>query len=242
MKYVRRWPWVGQQEWHDILFMHWPVPYEILKPYVPAPFKLETYNGQAWVTVILFQAKNSRLRGMPTSMSYPPFLQMNTRTYIQFDGEPGIYFFSVDVNRLLTVAVAKRILKLPYKLAEMEMAKNNDHILFKSKRIKSSHSSTGIVANYQPSAERIANQQGTLPYWLTERYCFWMIKGSKIIKGPLSHSPWELYDVTFDLNMTAIIPFIPAKYSQVNPSVHYAKSIHAYLHPFEQSGIYRGSP
>jgi len=235
---MRRWPWVGQQGWHDVLFMHWPVPYELLKPYVPDPFTIETYEGQAWITVILFQAKNSRLRGMPTSMSYPSFLQINTRTYIQFDGEPGIYFLSVDVNHLPIVASAKGILKLPYELAEMEIAKNNDHILFKSKRVRSNLSITGITANYQPLTERIANPQGTLAYWLTERYCFWMIKGKRIIKGPLSHLPWELYDVTLDLYMTDIIPFIPTKYLKTNPVVHYGKTVHAYLHPFEQSGIY----
>lgn len=239
MGYVRRWPWVGQQEWRDILFMHWPVPYEILKPYVPAPFKLETYNRQAWVSVILLQAKNSRLRGMPTMMSYPSFLQMNVRTYINFDGEPGIYFFSVDANHKLTVTTAKGLLKLPYELAEMEMKRDKDHIMFKSKRKKVNQIVPSITANYRPSLQRIAHQRGTLSHWLTERYCFWLINGKRVMKGPLSHLPWELYDVTLDLNMTDMIPFLSDRYKQENPLVHYAKSVNAYLYPFEQTGIYK---
>lgn len=239
MGYRRRWPWVGQQEWGDVLFMHWSVPYEILKPYVPAPFTLETYDGESWVTVILLQAKHSRFRGMPTMMSYPPFLQMNVRTYIQFDGEPGIYFFSVDVNSLLTVAAAKGLLQLPCQFAEMELEEDKDQLSFNSKRIKSDHSSSSITVNYRPLTQEISNQQGTLPYWLTERYCFWMIKENRIIKGPLTHAPWKLSDVTVDLKMTEIISFIPAQYLQKNPLIHYSKSIHAYLHPFEHTGIYR---
>jgi len=240
MEYVRRWPWVGQQEWHDVLFIHWSVPFEILRTHVPAPFILETHGEKSWITVILFQAKNTRLRGMPSKISYPSFLQMNIRTYIQFGGEPGIYFFSVDVNRLLIMAAAKGILQLPYELAEMKFKKSKNQLLFKSKRKKGDYPLPSITANYQPSTLKIPNQQGTLPYWLTERYSFWMIKGNKIIKGPLSHVPWELFDVSVDLEMSNMIPFIPANYLQEKPLVHYAQSIHAYLHPFEQIGINGG--
>lgn len=239
MRYGRRWPWVGQQEWHDVLFMHWAVPYEKLKPYVPAPFLLETYDGQAWVTVVLFQTKNSRFRTMPTIMSYLSFLQMNTRTYIQFDGEPGIYFLSVDVNHLLIKTITKRLLQLPYELAKMDIKRDKDQIQFKSKRIKNNYSFSNITANYRPSSQTIYQSQGTLSHWLTERYCFWMIKGNKIIKGPLSHESWELHDVTVNLEMTDIIPFIPVNDLQRNPLAHYEKSVHAHLHPFEQIGIYR---
>lgn len=232
---------MGQQEWHDVLFMHWPVPYEILRPYIPQPFSLETYDEQAWITIILFQAKNSRFRAMPNIMSYPPFLQMNTRTYIQFDGKPGIYFLSVDVNHLLVQVASKRLLQLPYELANMDIKRDRDHISFKSNRINSGYLLSHITANYRPLSQQVHHPQGTLSHWLTERYCFWLIKGTKIIKGPLSHEPWELDKVTVTLGKKDIIPFITMNDIQEKPIAHYAKFIHAHLHPFEQIGIYRQS-
>lgn len=238
MSQIRRWPWIAQQEWRHVLFLHWSVPYEELRPYIPTPFELETFDGRAWVSVILFQAKNSRLRGMPSSLSYSPFLQVNVRTYITFNGEPGIYFFSIDANRFFAVNGAKYVLGLPYQQAEIKLTQDKKSLLFESKRIEKGNSSLGISANYQPSTTVIPNDNNTLSYWLTERYCFWMIKGNKIIKGPLSHAPWKLQAVTVDLNMSELVPFISAPYSKTDPLVHYATSINAHLHPFEQKGIY----
>ncbi len=241
MECVRRWPWVAQQEWHDVLFMHWPVPYDLLKPYVPDPFILETYGEQAWISIVLFRVEKSRLRNMPTIMSYPPFLQMNIRTYIQFQGEPGIYFLSVDVNRLLIMMTAKRLLQLPYKMAKMKLEQTKDQLLFTSKQWTKNYVDARISVRYRPLTNTVFSQKGTLPYWLTERYCSWMIHGNKIVKAPLSHISWMLYHAELDMTMTNIIPFIPNKYFHLNPLTHYAKSKHAYLHPFEQIGIYKRS-
>lgn len=242
MGYMRRWPWVAQQGWSDVLFMHWPVPYDLLKPYVPDPFILETYNGDAWVSVVLFRAKRSRLRSMPFKMSYPSFFQMNLRTYIKFDNEPSIYFLSVDVNRLLPMIAAKKLLQLPYHIAEMRMENIQDQRLFTSKRTNHILSEPQISIMYQPLINKVFNQKDTLPYWLTERYCFWKIYGNKVVKGPLSHMPWTLHHAELELTAINMMPSILNQYLHFNPLVHYAKYMHAHLHPFEQIGIYEEIP
>jgi len=172
-------------------------------------------------------------------MSYPSFLQMNFRTYIQFDDEPGIYFFSVDVNRMLTMITAKNLLQLPYEMAEISMERIKDYYLFKSKRTKQIDSDARIFAKYQPLENIVCNKPNTLSHWLTDRYCFWMINGNKIIKGPISHMPWTLYHAELELIKINIAPSsVHNKYLHSNPLAHYGKSMHAYLHPFEQQGIY----
>ena len=239
MEYIRRWPWIAQQEWHDVLFMHWPVPYDLLKPYVPNPITLETFEGEAWISIILFRAEKSRPRYMPSIISYPSFLQMNIRTYVHFDGEPGIYFLSVDVNRLFTMVAAKRLLQLPYELADMKMEHLQNQLLFSSKRINQNHSDRKVIVKYRPLTNKVSHRKGTLSYWLTERYCFWMMFGNRIVKGPLSHEMWTLYHSELDVSMVKVFQSIPQKYLHNNPLAHYAKSMVAYLHPFEQIGIYK---
>src|SRR5699024_11745815 len=80
-------PWIAQQNWEDILFIHTPVPASVLQEYVPAPFTIDTYNGQGWLTLVLFRATNSRFRYFPSFLSYPKLNQMNLRTYVTFGGE-----------------------------------------------------------------------------------------------------------------------------------------------------------
>ncbi|MFM9132041.1 MAG: DUF2071 domain-containing protein, partial [Actinomycetota bacterium] len=42
------------------------------------------------------------------------FPEINVRTYVLRDGVPGVWFFSLDVNRLLPAVVARLTYRLPY--------------------------------------------------------------------------------------------------------------------------------
>ena len=237
MDHNRRWPWVAQQGWNDVLFLHWQIPYEELRRYVPAPFKLETFNGQAWITIVLFRATNSRLRGMPRLISYPSFLQLNVRTYVMFNDEPGIYFFKIDANSPFVVAGAK-LASLPYQQAKISMEKNRNGLLFNSQSKNSKFPSTSLSASYQPLPGLVNNQQGTLSHWLTERYSLWFIKGNKILKGPISHKHWTLQKAEVNFKATGMLPFLNDIYFQEKPLVQYSKSIQAHLYPFEKKGVF----
>ena len=133
---------------------------------------------------------------------------------------------------------ATRVLQLPYEWAEMNLEQVQDQLLFSSKRITNHDADSEVIVKYQPQADKVHHTKETLSYWLTERYCFWMIRGHKIVKGPLTHESWTLSHVHLDLDKS-IMPFVPQQYLKNNPISHYAKSMHAYLHPFEHLGIYK---
>ena len=55
----RPWPlpqrsWVMAMRWHDLLFMHWPLRPEALRPLIPAMLELDTFDGWAWLGVVHF--------------------------------------------------------------------------------------------------------------------------------------------------------------------------------------------
>src|SRR5262245_33958691 len=98
---------VGQQRWRDLLFLHRPVPPEALRPRVPPGLIIDTYAGEAWVTLIPFAILGSRTAGTPHALAMD-FLEVNLRTYVRGpDGEPGIYFFSLEASSWLAVAGAR---------------------------------------------------------------------------------------------------------------------------------------
>src|SRR5690349_15567099 len=100
-------PWIMHQNWHDLLFAHWPVPVETLRPLIPAGLSLDTYNGEAWLGLIAFNLSGIRLRGLPPVPFTCQFVELNVRTYVIRDGKPGIYFLSLDASNALAGAIAR---------------------------------------------------------------------------------------------------------------------------------------
>src|SRR3989442_4778967 len=72
---------------------------------------------------IPFGMRNVRLRALPPLPTVSRFLELNVRTYVTYDGYPGVYFLSLDAASRLAVAAARRWYRLPYVNAAMEMTR-----------------------------------------------------------------------------------------------------------------------
>jgi uncharacterized protein YqjF (DUF2071 family) len=98
------------QNWHDLLFAHWPIKSEILRPLVPAELPLDEYDGQCWVGVVPFRMSGVRLRATPAMPGLSAFPELNVRTYVRVQDRPGVYFFSLDATNWPAVKAGTRIL------------------------------------------------------------------------------------------------------------------------------------
>src|SRR5437588_6266232 len=78
--------WIMRQTWHNLLFAHWPVAPEVLRPLIPSGLTIDTYGGQAWVGVIAFRVSGIGLRGFPALPPFNAFAEINVRTYVTMDG------------------------------------------------------------------------------------------------------------------------------------------------------------
>src|SRR5207248_388493 len=80
---------------------------------------IDTFDGSAWATLIPLAIFASRPAGAPRALAID-FLEVNLRTYVRSpDGEPGIYFFSLEASSWLAVAGARLAYALPYFPATM---------------------------------------------------------------------------------------------------------------------------
>jgi uncharacterized protein YqjF (DUF2071 family) len=108
-----------RQTWHDLLFAHWPVSYDAMRPLVPAQLELDPFDGRCWVGVVPFRMSGIRGRGTPAVPGLSRFPELNVRTYVTHGGKPGVYFFSLDAANLLAVWAARKFYHLPYFYADM---------------------------------------------------------------------------------------------------------------------------
>ncbi len=96
-------PWVMAQSWRELLFAHWRIPVEALRPLVPAELELETWDGSAWLGVVPFLMAGVRPRGVPALPRLSAFPEINVRTYVKVESKPGVWFLSLDAANSLAV-------------------------------------------------------------------------------------------------------------------------------------------
>jgi uncharacterized protein len=181
---------VIRQRWRDLLFAHWPVPEARVRPLVPPALALDRHEGRVWITLIPFLISESRLSWVPPALA-SAFLEVNLRTYVRGpDGEPGIYFFSLEAASAVAVAGARLGFGLPYFLAAMSRRVAGDRIAYASRR------------RYGRAAElsvtwTVGEPSGTAPpgsreHFLIERYTLYVQRRTGLFRGRVRHVPYPL--------------------------------------------------
>jgi uncharacterized protein len=199
-------PWLMGQTWYSLLFAHWAVRPEALRPLIPQPLELDLRDGQAWLGVTPFVVGGLRLRGTPPLPWLSRFPELNVRTYVDYGSHPGIYFISLDAARLAAVAAARRAYRLPYFHAKMSARQRGGEVHYESERIDSRGPPARLRACYGPTGARLPVDDGSLERWLSERYCLYVVdERGRALRADIHHPPWPLQPAgaTIELNTMA---------------------------------------
>jgi uncharacterized protein YqjF (DUF2071 family) len=216
-------PWLMGQTWYDLLFAHWAVAPEALRPLVPEPLDLDLRDGRAWLGITPFIVGGLRLRGLPPLPWLSRFPELNVRTYVVFGERPGIYFFSLDAARLAGVVVARRTYRLPYFHAEMAVRRQGPTVHYDSRRIDSSGAPAQLRARYAPSGARLPIAEGSLERWLSERYCLYVVDGQgRALRGEIHHSPWPLQPASGTIETNTMARPLRLELTD-DPLMHYSR-------------------
>ncbi len=168
--------------------MHWPIPIDIIRPLVPARLELDLLEGTAQVGVVPFVMQGVRPRWCPRRLAFD-FLETNVRTYVCHNGQPGIYFFSLDAGSSLAVWVARRFWGLPYYRAEMQIEQTAEEIHYRTRR---SGSGARHDVRYQLGEMLGPSKLGTIEHFLLERYLLFLEHHQEIYVGQVHHQPYPV--------------------------------------------------
>jgi uncharacterized protein YqjF (DUF2071 family) len=211
------------QTWRDLLFAHWRLPAERLRPHVPDALPVDTYDGSAWLGITPFEVSGLRPRGLTPLPRISRFPELNVRTYTTLDGKPGIWFFSLDAGSAAAVAGARLTYRLPYFHAHMRIERAGGQVRYRSDRAAGTGAPAGLRVSYAPSGAVLAPAPGTLEHWLTERYCLYTVgRRGRILRADIHHPPWPLQPATADFEHNTMPPRgvpLPAH----EPLLHFAR-------------------
>jgi hypothetical protein len=176
----------GTQRWHQLLFSHWEVDPAALTPLVHPRLTIDTFEGKAFVGVVAFTMQNVRpWSWMPRVPTATEFFEINVRTYVHLGGaEPGIVFFSLDATSRLAVLAARSLWGLPYYLSGIRSERGW------------SCDRTGFEAVFEAGEALAPSKDGTLEFFLAERYQFYAAGGGgRLRRARVHHAPYPLHAV-----------------------------------------------
>ena len=182
----RSWPapagaWIYYQEWNKAVFIHFRVDKDWLQQQLPQGFVLETFDGDAWVSIVPFRMQKIRPRFLPHLNAVSDFSEINIRTYVTFDDKPGVFFMSIGANKKLSCYLAKTISGLPYKY---------EPYVFDDKHLATSW----LSFDFEVGEE--IKEKSAFDIWVTERYCLYYNYKSSVFRYNIHHLPWPLYKVS----------------------------------------------
>lgn len=199
-------PWVMTMSWQDLLFAHWPLAPSAIAPRLPAGLVLDTFDGQAWLSVVPFRMADVGARWLPRLPGVSAFPELNIRTYVVADGKPGVWFFGLDAASRMAVWGARTFFHMPYFHAAIHCTPGGgDSVAYQSRRTDDRLGPGELVAHYWPTGAVFHSAPGTLDHWLTERYCLYGAdRHGHLYRGDVHHARWPLQAAGADIAVNTV--------------------------------------
>ncbi|MEK6336931.1 MAG: DUF2071 domain-containing protein [Acidobacteriota bacterium] len=246
------------QNWGKLLFLHWRIDPELLRPLVPSQLTIDTFEGSAWIGEIPFTMWGIRASFLPPVPGTSAFHELNVRTYVHFQGVPGVWFFSLDAANSLAVWGARTFYHLPYFNAEMGLTQNGNTIEYSSRRtdeltygeffIDETADIPGVATAERlrdhPRAELKSSwtigeplpqsSPGSIEFFLTERYCLYSLHRRQLYRSRIFHEPWPLRQAALNSRESTMIKAAGVAEPEEKPLAHYAEEIAVDIWPLKR--------
>ena len=224
-------PWIMVQRWSRLLFAHWPVDADLLRPFVPAGLALDEFAGEAWLSVTSFLV-TVRPRALPPAPLVSHFAELNVRTYVTRDRRPGVLFLSLDASGLLAVIGARLAYSLPYFPARADVRTDGDETHYRLCAWRPLWRRAMFEAAYRPVSGVESAAPGTLEHWLVERYRLYTTdRRGRLWYGDIHHRPWPLRRATGAVSADAVAAADGVTLPADAPLLHYAESLDVLVWP-----------
>ena len=203
------------QSWLDLTFLHWAAEPADVAPLLPPGTVPDVLDGVTYVGLVAFRMHRVgwfSLPGVPYLGSFP---ETNVRLYsVDAHGRRGVVFRSLDAARLIPVAVARTVFRMPYLWSRMAVRHRGDTVTYTSTRRwpgpRGAHSRISVR-----TGERVG-RPSELEDFLTARWGMHNAFFGRPVYLPNAHPRWplhraELLECDEDLVTAAGLPAPPGE-------------------------------
>jgi uncharacterized protein YqjF (DUF2071 family) len=225
---------IMRQTWGKLLFMHWRIDAKLLRALVPKQLEIDVFDGSAWIGVIPFTMWGIRSSFLPPIPGTSAFHELNVRTYVQANGLPGVWFFSLDAANRLAVWAARKFYHLPYFNARMALEQNAIAISYSSERCDKHGPPAAFEAKWTTGASLPTSTPDSLEFFLTERYCLFSKHKGRIYISRIHHQPWPLQSAKVLDFKSSMIECLGLPTLAGEPHLRYAEEINVDIWPLKK--------
>lgn len=214
------------QTWGKLLFMHWRINKDLLRPHVPDSLEIDTYGGSAWIAIVPFTMWD--IRALPPFVPPVPGLssmhELNVRTYVHHNGVPGVWFFSLDTNSAASVLAARAVYHLPYYYADIDLKQQGRKITYNLSR-DDDDPPADFTAAWTIGDPLPQSQPGSKEFFLSERYLLYAEHDDQLYRARIHHEPWPLQEAELTKWGSTMLEANNLNQPKNDPIVHYAEKI-----------------
>jgi uncharacterized protein YqjF (DUF2071 family) len=225
-----------RQDWHDLLFLHWVVRPELLRPLIPDALDLDLFEGRAYVGLVPFTMTGVRPVGLPAVPGLSSFHETNVRTYVHRAGrDPGVWFFSLDAANAIAVAIARAVFHLPYYHARMRLTREpGGAIAYASERPRPGPTPATCSVRCMPTGSAGPARAGTLEHFLAERYLLYAAHRGRLFRGQVHHSPYPLQGAEISNLVETLVARAGIERPVADPLAHFARGVRVEVFPMSR--------
>jgi uncharacterized protein YqjF (DUF2071 family) len=219
-------PWVLGMRWVDLLFAHWPMPVEALRPLVPPDLEVDTFEGQAWLGIVPFRMEDVAPRFLPAVPGLGTFPEINVRTYVTRRGRAGVWFLSLDAASPITVEGGRAGFHLPYFRARMSSDTEAGWVEYHSERRDRRGAAAVFDGRYRPVGPASVAPAGSLAAFLTDRRGLYAAdRAGRLSWTAIRHAPWPLQPAEAEIRANSMATAHGLTLPSVPPLLHFARRL-----------------
>lgn len=225
----RPWPlptqnWLWRLSWLELLFIHKRVNSSSLRAHIPRQLTIDEHDGSAWISVVPFRMADMMPKNVPCLPMFRSFPELNVRTYVRYQGKPGVYFFSLDTNSLPLTWGARFLYGLPYYRARASIEERGGWFEYES--VRRDGSGAMFSARYRPNGDFLSATPGSFEHWSAERYCLYSNKSDRLLRLEVHHEPWKLQPAQVEVRKDTMCDVLGISSEQDSIRCYFSAGVH----------------
>lgn len=178
--------------WSQMLLLHWPFSLKAVRPLVPDELELDSFDGKAWISILPYRVRGVRPIVAPSIPWFSTFLQLDVRTYVLHQGEPGVFFFSLDASNPVAVWLARTVFRLPYFRADMQLRRKGDSFRLTSARSHQGARPATFDCQWTPREPLAGATRDEFAAFVSDRDRLFAPHAGKVMTCSIQQEPWPL--------------------------------------------------